>query len=152
MDENKATVITADYMYLVFVGSQEILKKISNKLNNIQKKNFYIIHNIDVPCINLVEDKTVLNTFKNNYLILDEGIEMAQCLVYAEYQKQNVSIMMSISKTEINNVISFPILQIDDEENPEKIISLWLKKYNIDKIIDSITIKPIELLEILMIF
>ena len=70
---------------------------------------------------------------------------MAQCLVYAEYQKQNVSIMMSISKTEINNVISFPILQIDDEENPEKIISLWLKKYNIDKIIDSITIKPIEI-------
>ena len=40
MDENKATVITADYMYLVFVGSQEILKKISNKLNNIQKKKF----------------------------------------------------------------------------------------------------------------
>ena len=53
--------------------------------------------------------------------------------------------MFSITRTETNNIISFPVLSIDDEENPDKIIGNWLKKYNIDKVINSITIKPIDI-------
>jgi|UniRef100_A0A6C0DX50 hypothetical protein len=147
MNDKSTTIITADYMYLVFVGSEDLIIKIINKLNQNQahKNTLFISHNIDIPCVNLLDNDTLKNIFKNNYLSFDEGIETAQCLVYAEYPKQNLMCMFSITKTETNNIISFPVLSIDDEENPDKIIGNWLKKYNIDKVINSITIKPIDI-------
>jgi len=145
MNDKSTTIITADYMYLVFVGNDDLMYKIQSKLNHIAKKTLYIFRNVDLPCVNILDDVAIQNIFKNNYLVFDEGIETAQCLVYAEYPNPDLVCLYSITKTEINNIISFPILTIDDEENPDKIIGEWLKKHSIDKVISSITIKPIDI-------
>ena len=71
MNDKSTTIITADYMYLVFVGSEDLIIKIINKLNQNQahKNTLFISHNIDIPCVDLLDNDTLKNIFRNNGII-----------------------------------------------------------------------------------
>jgi len=91
------------------------------------------------------------------YVTPDEGVETAQCLTYADLSCNDATI--SKRKTGINNLmmlmvmvdtdshykLSFPILQLDEEENPDKLISKWLKDHKLEELVVELTIRPINI-------
>jgi hypothetical protein len=145
----ETTIIAADYMYLIFLGREEIIDKIINKLNN-DKKTLYIKYEISNPCINLIDDNEIRKIISSEkYIIIDEGVETAQCLTYADISSNNDSTKMMIMMLIDNGSyykLSFPILQLDEEENPDKLVSKWLISHNISKSdISNITIRPVQI-------
>jgi hypothetical protein len=161
--------------------SQSQIEPINNKkkkINNYTKKNIdiYIKCEISNPCINMLEDDKIQNILSedtknsnnvnnNNidnvnkkYILMDEGVESAQCLTYADITsgdmvilkgKHNSSkiltMMMVLNKYDTYYKLSYPILQLDEEENPDKLISKWLKDHNIENIVKELTIRPVNI-------
>ena len=106
------TIIAADYMYLIMLGNDNIIKKIVDKLNKKSKENKlntqYTMCRIDKPCAELLDEKHIqdilINDAKNiisnnqskndmieydidrykKYIVFNEGVETAQCLTYAD--------------------------------------------------------------------
>jgi hypothetical protein len=184
-DDETTTIIAADYMYIVFMGNNDIIKKIVNKLNQKDennKLNIYIKYDISNPCIDILEEKHIqqilmddaIKSIKNNcmgcvkitdseidlckkYIILDEGIETAQCLIYADissndmlshYKIKSASqlmMLMVLTNHESYYKLSFPILQLDEEEKPDVSISKWMKDHEIDDMVRELTIKPVNI-------
>jgi len=181
-NDKLTTIIAADYMYLIFLGSNIIIDKIIKKLNKkvdvrydcdkayktysrIYKTNkvkqIYVKCELNNPCISLLEDDDIRCIIENNYndnkkyIILDEGIETAQCLTYADISSNetllkggNISnLMMLMVLLEDNSYLklSYPILQLDEEENPDKLISKWLKENNIEDIVKELIIRPVNI-------
>ena len=101
------TVIAADYMYLIILGEDNVIKKIVDTLNKQSKEKKintqYTMCRIDKPCAELLDDVYIQNILINEaknivsinkteditndsdidrykkYIIFDEGIETAQC-------------------------------------------------------------------------
>lgn len=176
------TILSADYMYLIFLGNTNIIDKIIKRLNKksdvqdgkmykIQKgpyksfapkkiKNIYIKCPLHDPCVGILENdniQTLISDDKsmNKCIILDEGIESAQCLTYADISSNDTiirnsnisSLMMLMKLVEDNSYIrlTFPILQLDKEENPDKMIGNWLKENNLDDVIKELLIRPVNI-------
>ncbi len=215
-DDKMTTIIAADYMYLVFLGDDNTIQKILNKLNNpIIKKlnnvhtkdsidltstqknnknknksvNIYVKYEISDPCIGLLDDeqiqKILLDDVKNSitkknaisankiklieymteseidaqkkYVILDEGIEAAQCLTYADISSMEISsknkntpvaktfMLMAMTSYDTHYKLTFPILQLDEEENPDKLIGKWLNDHDIEDEIKELMIRPVNI-------
>jgi hypothetical protein len=157
-NDNHTTVISADFIYLVLLGSQKIMDSIVTKLNHISGSNKktsnkikYLYFSLEQPCaemihpesISYIENGTPLPTFsnKNDYVMLAEGIETAQCLVYAEGYG-NYYMLMEMSNHHTHRKVSYPIIQLDDEISPEKLITSWIVDNDIVDIAREITIKP----------
>lgn len=179
---NYTSTISADFMYLVFLGGEEIITKITNKLNNDIKtdnkskkiKNYiYVFHDMDTPCINMLETEQIQTILRNDvinsikkkdvtdsdidkykkYVIMGEGVETAQCLVCANVSNKEIDTENSIKFTMLMVMIdenshyklSFPAIQLGDEENADKIVSRWLKDNKIEDIIKELTIRPVNI-------
>lgn len=207
MDDDKVTtIISADYMYLVFLGSNEIMNKIVEKLNskdNINNSNItgdtnnrnksnkilsdmknrqqytYIKTEIDSPCIDILEGASIQkiltddaikfikkkkdNPNDNNvtsedidinkkYVVMDEGVETAQCLTYADMSygmkresSDATTMLMVVIHNDSHYKLSYPILQLDEEENPSELIENWLKEHDLKGLIKELTISPINI-------
>lgn len=206
MNSEKAVTIQADYMYLIFLGDNDTIDKIVDKLNNEKTNNeskqnrdklvqtnknkqplIYIKCEINNPCINMIEEEHIqkiltddaLNqiqilksknkNFTNKettdsdidsnkkYIKLDEGVETAQCLTYADVTSNDVAaikrktpgtklvMVMVMMKNDSCFTLSYPILQLDQEENPDKLISKWLKDHNLKSIVRELTIRPVHI-------
>lgn len=203
MNEDKiTTIIAADYMYLVFLGEEETIDRVMNKLNknaeNADKQNEndksyksyksnklkpihrYIKYEISNPCVGMLDEEQIQKILiddakktinKNNtgpvtdgqidihkkYVILDEGVETAQCLTYADISSIDISfsknrnnttklmMLMVMISNDTHYKLSFPILQLDEEENPDKLISKWLKDHNLEDIVKELTIRPVNI-------
>ncbi len=152
------------------------------KSNKSISKLQYIKYEISNPCVGILDEeqvqkiliddakKTVIKNNNNNgpvtdiqidihkkYVILDEGVETAQCLTYADISSIDISFTKNRNYTTklmmlmvmINNdthfKLSFPILQLDEEENPDKLISKWLKDHNLEDIVKELTIRPVNI-------
>jgi hypothetical protein len=208
-DDKMTTIIAADYMYLVFLGDDDTIGKIMNKLNNPslnprhndqtdrrknkqkqkQKDNpgIYVKYEIGDPCIGMLDEEQIHNILlddvkktiakknismnkvktidqMNNeeiemmkkYVILDEGIEAAQCLTYADVSAMEFSLsknrnivkmimLMVMVRHDSHFKLTYPILQLDEEENPDKLIGKWLRENNIDDLIKELTIRPVNI-------
>ena len=159
---NNTTLITADYLYLIFVGSEQKITDLCSKLVD----SIYIKHKINIPCAEILYTNTIYNILHNDtlnisddkkniykkYVIIGEGVEVAHCLTYADILSNNLSfdineleMMLKINNMNTHFELSFPILQLDKEENPEILISRWLKLHNIDNIITELIIRPINI-------
>lgn len=91
------------------------------------------------------------------YVIPDEGVETAQCLTYADIScndtiisrqkihNKDLMMLMVMIESDTHYKLSFPVLQLDEEENPDKLISKWLKDHNIDNLVKELTIRPINI-------
>lgn len=204
------TIIAADYMYLVFLGDNDIMDKIIDKLNKdvneiieaakinktyksskLQPLVIYIKSDISSPCIDILESEQIVNILRKDaienikktrtiskfnvktnddiqiserdidinkkYVAPDEGVETAQCLTYADVSSNDMTI--SKRKTSVNNLmmlmvmvdsdshykLSFPVLQLDEEENPDKLISKWLKDHKLEELVRELTIRPVNI-------
>lgn len=210
------TIIAADYMYLIFLGDNDIMEKIIDKLNKdvnemietaknnktyktkTQQKHIYIKSDISSPCIDILDSDHILEILRNDaienikkkritrisaksvnkkcnnsdedneisdkdidvnkkYVTPDEGVETAQCLTYADVScndaiiskrrtnVNNLMMLMVMIDTDSHYKLSFPILQLDEEENPDKLISKWLKDHTLDELVRELTIRPINI-------
>jgi hypothetical protein len=204
-NDKVTTIIAADYMYLVFLGDDNIMEKIVDKLNKdvnetietlknnktyksskVQQRIIYMKSDISSPCIDILESDHILEILRNDaidnikkikkniklnideiseqdidvnkkYVTPDEGVETAQCLTYADVSCNDTTI--SKRKTNINNLmmlmvivdtdshykLGYPILQLDEEENPDKLISKWLKDHSLEDLVRELTIRPINI-------
>ena len=92
------------------------------------------------------------------YVILDEGVESAQCLTYADVSSMEISsknknnpqvakmiMLMVMTSYDTHFKLTFPILQLDEEENPDKLIGKWLQDNDIEDIIKELTIRPVNI-------
>lgn len=147
--------IIAEFIYLVIIGDKATLKNFAlNLKKNINDTNIqFIITRLDVPIL-FEYDKIIENSKK--ILKIDNSIESAQSYAYAQESfiltkerkisnknnntKENYMLMMIE-----NDVLRFPKIDLV-EEDPEKMIMDWIKKYNgyVPDIIKH-TIKPLSL-------
>ena len=140
------------------------------KKNNLSKR--FIINNIDVTCAEMLDNEDIQNILtkeakkkikKNNkdngenktvsdinidihkkYVVIDEGIETAQCLTFAEGYK-NYFMLMEIINEPTCYKVSFPILQLDEEVNPDELISDWITDNGVSDIAKDLTVKPVNI-------
>ena len=112
-------------------------------------------HEIETGIIFPVESETgEISFLPENYTteaeprnFLDEGIETAQCLTYAEGYK-NFYMLLEIIHEPTHFRLTFPILQLDEEVNPDELISTWIIKNNISNIAKDLTVKPVNIVGI----
>lgn len=214
MNDNKGTtIIAADYMYLVFLGSDETVSKMVEKLNkNVEKtqvsslepnkshknqKNkslhIYVKTEMSNPCINMLEEDQIQQILIDDavkhikkmrlikqqkvgsiikeyqitdvdidmhkkYVMLDEGVETAHCLTYADVSANDIAaakrrtptndlmMIMVLISTESHYKLSYPVLQLDEEENPDKLVSKWLSEHEISKDdVHDVSIRPVHI-------
>lgn len=150
-----SSIIAGDYIYLVCIGNSKIIDKMAKGLN--EKGQKYIKHDLNVPCVEMIDDDIIKNlilnenTNNNKHIIFDEGIEKAQCYIYADvndnnlHTNKNLFMLMTLTETKTNIKISYPILQVDNEDNSEKIINKWLSLNKLNEYIDTITIRWINI-------
>ncbi len=147
--------IMAEYMYLVIIGEKNDLKELVNNLksNVYDDKKKFIITRLDIPIL-FEYDK--IRSISQKELIVDMGIESAQSYAYAQepfiLPRQNKKKILKMDHTENymlmiidDNILRFPKIDLT-EEDPEKMIIDWMKKYNgsvPEKFIK--TIKPLSL-------
>lgn len=224
--EEPTKIIAADFMYLVFLGDNDIIGRLVEKLNknfndsinnNINNNNYnsnkyksgkqfksiYIKHDICTPCIEMLESEQIQTILKEDainqikkqrlsrlstvtttslttsstlltenkrtiindddidtqkkYVVPDEGVESTQCLTYADVscteknvskhktQIKNLMMLMVMNDTGTHYKLSFPILQLDEEENPDRLISRWLKEHDIEDLIKELTIRLVNI-------
>lgn len=131
-------ILVADYIYILFVGSDNIITQFCDKLNN------YIKHKLNIPCSEITLDKTI---------IIDEGIETSHCLTYAEILSTydnidpNLMLLLRVDNMHTYYKLSFPIIQLEKEEKPEILISEWLKQNNVNNLINEIIIRPVDIIK-----
>lgn len=216
MDDDKiTTIISADYMYLVFLGDDDVMGKITDKLNSIEEKiekeldiqkynksnksnkivrkhskYIYVKTEIDSPCIDIVDDDNIQRILTNDaiklinkqkgsinsnvinqeeidankkYIIIDEGVETAQCLTYADMsystgnrmhtsanidrkrKLEKIMMLMIMIDSDTHYKLSYPILQLDEEENPAELIESWLKEHDLKDLVRELTISPVNI-------
>jgi len=117
----------------------------------IAKKNKTINHNQLIPTLGDID-------IHKKYVILDEGVEAAQCLTYADISSMEISsknknnpqvtkliMLMVMVSYDSYYKLTFPILQLDEEENPDKLIGKWLQDNDIEDIIKELTIRPVNI-------
>lgn len=199
-DEKVTTIISADYMYIVFIAdnnviddmlkilnSQDIDKDIKNetnkykqnKINKNKKRNIYIKLDVDTPCINMLEDDAIQNILTEDaklsaakytdksinkgipdadidrhkkYITVDEGVETAQCLTWADIsypansqsEKSKKMLMVLISE-DTHFKLSYPVLQLDEEENPAELIDRWLTEHDLKDVITELILSPVNI-------
>jgi len=149
--DNQVTIIeiAAEYLCLIVLGEKltidELIKDIEDNYPNDTTK--YISVKINTPMEN--KRLELLNKF-NKDIILDEGVESAQCRTYAEGYNKDIYMLMTLDENyeESNEIkFGFPKFDFGDEEYPENIIENWFKKklkkslYDIKK-----NIKPIAVI------
>lgn len=125
MENEEASVVIADYMYLAIIGSSDILKDFAVNLNKNDQNIKYISVQIDIPCAEIIYNQLF---GLDNTTNIDDGIETAQCLIYAE-DKGKYEMIMEISSSSSLTKLSFPIIQLDDKLTPDAMIHEWIKTH-----------------------
>lgn len=133
--DNQVTIIeiTADYLCLVVLGDKMTIDELIEdiKLANPTDSTQYIAVKIDHPTANkCMELSDFLNCNKNQTknIILDDGVETAQCYTYAEGYHCQTYMLMNISEEDTKYILGYPKFELGDEEDPEIIIEGWFKK------------------------
>ena len=130
--------IAAEYIYFVIIGNKKNLCdliKNMEKYNNDNNKKF-IVTRLDIPIMyiyNKIEKKS------NKKLILDNSIESTQSYAFAQEQFifpcekkkfiDNDSTINHMIMLIDDNILRFPKIDLIDDD-PEKMISEWIKKHN----------------------
>jgi hypothetical protein len=149
-----------------------------NKTNKM--KEIYLKYNICDPCVGILEEEMIRSILDNDakkailkknikptdhdidlhkkYVVLDEGVETAQCLTYADIISPNelmgyteysdgckLMMMMVMNQYDSHYKLSFPILQLEEEENPDKLISKWIKDHDLGDLVKELTIRPVNI-------
>lgn len=175
MDDDEVTVITADYMYLIIISTYDQLLEIANVLNNDDKKHLILDIDQPCANINLRDITTIfssddvggsddssdgasketdtlsesIKTFRQidpySYIRFREGVECAQTLTFAEGYNRDLNILFQIDRDDDDFYIGLPRLNLEEEIEPEKMITNWIKSNNLSRIMNKVSIKPINI-------
>ncbi len=139
--------ITADYLFLIILGykssidmmisdlkkndSSDATQYFSVKIDNPSANKCYEImktinQNADIDIENI--DPNALDYHKIKSVIVDDGVESAQCYTYAEGYNNQSYMLMTMSEQDGKYVLGYPKFELIDEEDPEIIVENWLKK------------------------
>jgi len=162
MNKENITVIVADFMYLALIGSIDIINKIIKIMNQNQENKHYIPIHTETPMAEILDSDIIKKILiddcirddremsqkelaeRMKYCIFAEGMETAQCLIYADgYRKDHM--LMEVSDEKSYFKISFPVIQLDEEVSPDKLIGEWILKHHIQSIVNDITIRPVSI-------
>ena len=131
---NQVTIIeiTADFLCIIILGDKTSIEDlISNiKKNNPNDKTQYMAVKIDNPSANTCYEitKTIENNKSFKPVLLDDGVETAQCYTYAEgYHKQLYMLMMLDDKND-SYIFGYPKIELSDDEDPELLVEEWFEK------------------------
>lgn len=139
----------------------KIDKPCAEMLDDTHIQNLLINEAKDIIITNNIDNKLGvidIDIYKK-YIIFDEGVETAQCLTYADilsteipYYKNNNKEHNSMLMELIDNItcykLSYPILQLGEEVNPDDLISSWIINNNIASLARDLTIKPVNIVGI----
>lgn len=135
MNDSQVTIIeiTADYLCLVVLGDKSTIDDLITDINlvNPSDSTQFIAVKIDNPTANKCTELTNLyncNKTSNKSVVLDEGIETAQCYTYAEGYNNQSYMLMNITEENDKYILGYPKFELGDEEDPEIIIENWFKK------------------------
>lgn len=149
--------IKANKLFLVIVGQKTVIEQLMNILNKHKNIEKYIITKINQPLaikslelmkeINKIEDDSLLDSYHQKSIIIDDGVEFAQGYVNAEGDyNDNSYILQTLSDNDVYYTLSFIQFILEDDDNPEVIIEDWFKK-KIGKVPNSIK-KSIKLITV----
>lgn len=156
MSDNDITVITADFMYLVVIADLKKIESIVSKLNvrnnndTVSNDSYkYLITAIDNPCAS-IRDSTIYELFdddkiKEKCIKFGEGVEPAQTLTFAEGYNKSFHILLEVEELPNEICVRYPKLNLEDETEPEKLISSWIKKKGLASIMDKLIIRPVNI-------
>jgi hypothetical protein len=129
MNENDEIIveISADYLFLIILADKKTIGEIINDINKTTKNNTikYISQKINNS---LDARKLELEEIFEKDVILDDGVEAAQCRTYAEDYKKDLYMLMSLEEDGEGLKFGFPKIDFGDEEYPENIAEKWLKQ------------------------
>ncbi len=146
--DNQVTVIeiTADYLCLVVLGDKTSIENLiydmkstySSEKSNLKDNIQYIAVKIDYPSANKCHELTkILNNnidleegdiTKIKNVVIDDGVETAQCYTYAEGYRSQLYMLMSVTEQDDTYVLGYPKFELNDEEDPEVLVEEWFKK------------------------
>jgi hypothetical protein len=89
------------------------------------------------------DEKTDCTSHKK-YFVMGEGVETAQCYTCGE-EYTNARMLIEIEERDENFNILFPILNLDDEVNPEDLITSWVVNHNIAHVADNLSIRLVNM-------
>jgi len=155
-EKSNVIEIIADYIYFVITGDKKELLDLKGKLEEKDVESIYMVLRLDIPISFRFEkiEKTL-----NTKLNIDNGIESAQSYALAQEQfifykmtnKKKLEFEQICDKPKYmlmvinDNVLRFPKLELNDEDEPDKIILEWINKKNIQNNNLKNSIKPISL-------
>jgi len=137
--------ILAEYIYFVLVGDKSAIDEIVEKCNsrNTDTSITYISTRLGLPSAIRCDR---LQKALNAKVEIATGLESAQCFTYAEGFDKKTYMLALLEEGDKKFVLSFPKMELTDEDEPEDIILAWIKKRvgNVDRSIKK-TIRPISL-------
>jgi hypothetical protein len=156
MEEEKEKFnIKTEHMFMVVIGTKQIMETIVSELNNKNKNDTYVLSQILVPTVytgielmkklNNVSDDLINSTTQKPVLIND-GVEYAQAHICAHDSYDNDNYMLQIlSDNESYYVLSFLKFILSEDDDPENIVDNWFttnikKNYTIKKATKMITV------------
>lgn len=155
-EKNNVIEIIADYIYFVITGDKKELIQLKEILEKKDSESKYIVSRLDIPIS--FKFKKIEKIF-NTKLNIDNGIESAQSYALAQEQfifyklmnKKKIDFESSNDKPKYmlmvinDNILRFPKLELNDEDDPEKIILEWINNKKIENNNLKKSIKPISL-------
>ena len=136
--ETEKISVKAESLLLIIVGQKNIMELLIKDLKNNEKEK-YILTKISHPSahkslelmksLNNIEDENLLNSTTQKPVLIDDGVECAQCHVYGDGSYSSDSYML---QQVIDNgdyyTLGFLKFPLGEEDNPETIIEEWFKK------------------------
>jgi len=89
-------------------------------------------------------DEKTDGTSYRKYYVMGEGVETAQCYTCGEGYT-NASMLIEIEERDEFFNILFPILSLDDEVNPEDLITSWVIDNNIAHVAGNLSIRLVNM-------
>lgn len=124
--------ISADYLYLVVCGDFETITEITNDFNKTVDENTkYLCVKLCEPIANKYDELyEMLNDNKQNKknIIFEDGMEAAQCYVYADGHNSQTYMILTINEKRSYYVIGYPKFDLVDDDEPELFAEEWCKK------------------------
>jgi hypothetical protein len=127
-----------DLLLLIIVGQKNIMELLIKNLKENEKEK-YILTKISNPSahqslelmksLNNIEDENLLNSTTQKAVLIDDGVECAQCYVYGEGSYSSDSYMLQqVIDNGAHYTLGFLKFPLCEDDNPETIIEEWFKK------------------------
>ena len=131
---SKITIITAENVYLLFMGNKHNIKKFADHLNDLGTKYQFIYEKINIPCANLIHKYISSNysDYQTSYIFTNDSVETSQCYALINSHYSDMYVIYTIENNNKKFVLSYPEFSLGDELDPEKIVKEWLGKNDLN--------------------